>query len=64
MIFGPGMFSGTFALFLAPGLHFPGAPWILAAVLLVVSIIIAGAVVPGADQQVRPPQLVEVDAAE
>src|SRR5215472_4245314 len=63
MIIGPGMFSGTFALFLSPGLHFPGAPWILAALLLMVSLGIAGAVVPGSTD-IEPRKLAEVDVAE
>jgi len=46
MIFGPSMFSGTFAYFLAPGRFFPGAPWMLAALLLLASLAIAAAVVP------------------
>ncbi len=60
MIIGPGMFSGTFALFLAPAFHFPGAPWILAALLLVASLIIAGAVVPSGDP-LQPRQLAGAD---
>lgn len=47
MIFGPGMFSVTFACFLVPGHMFPGAPWMLAALLLLASLLIAVAVVPG-----------------
>jgi hypothetical protein len=54
------MFSGTFALFLAPAFHFPGAPWILAALLLVASLIIAGAVVPSGDP-LQPRQLAGAD---
>jgi MFS transporter, DHA1 family, tetracycline resistance protein len=46
MILGPGMFSGTFAWFLAPARNFPGAPWVLAALLLFASLVIAGIVVP------------------
>ena len=46
MIFGPSMFSVTFAYFLAPGRFFPGAPWMLAALLLLASLAIAAAVVP------------------
>ena len=63
MIVGPGMFSGTFALFLAPSLHFPGAPWVLAALLLLVSLAIAGAVVPATDP-LRPRELAEIDVME
>ncbi|MGB8260014.1 MAG: TCR/Tet family MFS transporter [Terracidiphilus sp.] len=46
MIVGPGMFSATFAFFMVPGRLFPGAPWYLAAALLVASIAIAVMVVP------------------
>ncbi len=63
MIIGPGMFSGTFALFLSPSLHFPGAPWVLAALLLLVSLVIAGAVVPRA-MDIQPGKLAEVDVAD
>jgi MFS transporter, DHA1 family, tetracycline resistance protein len=58
MILGPGIFSGTFAWFLSPSRNFPGAPWVLAALLLFASLVIAGIVVPlkaGAE----PSQLVE-----
>lgn len=48
MVFGPGMFSSTFAFFLAPGRIFPGAPWMLAALLLFVSVIVAVITVPNA----------------
>lgn len=41
MIIGPQMFSLTFAYFIAPEHHMPGAPWYLAALLLVVSLVIA-----------------------
>ena len=51
MIFGPSMFSVTFAYFLAPGRFFPGAPWMLAALLLLASLAIAAAVVPATSAQ-------------
>ena len=51
MIFGPSMFSVTFAYFLAPGRFFPGAPWMLAAFLLLASLAIATAVVPATSAQ-------------
>jgi DHA1 family tetracycline resistance protein-like MFS transporter len=51
MIFGPSMFSVTFAYFLAPGRFFPGAPWMLAAFLLLASLAIAAAVVPATSAQ-------------
>jgi MFS transporter, DHA1 family, tetracycline resistance protein len=49
MIIGPSMFSSTFAYFLAPGRIFPGAPWVLASLLLLISLAIATAVVPVRD---------------
>jgi len=49
MVIGPGMFSGTFALFIAPGKSLPGAPWYLAAFLLVASLVVAWVVAPKAD---------------
>ncbi len=48
MVIGPGMFSGTFAIFIAPGKSFPGAPWYLAAFLLVASLVVAWVVAPKA----------------
>ncbi|HEV2114108.1 MAG TPA: TCR/Tet family MFS transporter [Terriglobales bacterium] len=44
MIFGPGIFSGTFAYFIAPGRSLPGAPWFLAAFLLLASLVLARSV--------------------
>ena len=41
MMFGPGLFSLTFAYFISPGHLLPGAPWHLAAVLMLVSLGIA-----------------------
>ena len=49
MVIGPGMFSGTFAIFIAPGKSLPGAPWYLAAFLLVASLVVAWVVAPKAD---------------
>jgi MFS transporter, DHA1 family, tetracycline resistance protein len=46
MVFGPGIFSGLFAVFISPGHRFPGAPWYLAAVLLLAALVIARAIVP------------------
>jgi MFS transporter, DHA1 family, tetracycline resistance protein len=62
MIFGPGMFSSTFAYFVTPGRMFPGAPWILAAFLLVASLAIAVAVVP--EREAKVGALAEAGAAE
>jgi DHA1 family tetracycline resistance protein-like MFS transporter len=44
MLIGPGMFSLTFAFFIAPEHRLPGAPWYLAALLLAVSLLIAWSV--------------------
>jgi MFS transporter, DHA1 family, tetracycline resistance protein len=49
MVIGPGMFSGMFAIFIAPGNSLPGAPWYLAAFLLLVSLVVAWVVAPKAD---------------
>jgi DHA1 family tetracycline resistance protein-like MFS transporter len=38
MLFGPGLFSLTFAFFIAPEHHLPGAPWYLASILMLVSL--------------------------
>jgi DHA1 family tetracycline resistance protein-like MFS transporter len=49
MLVGPGIFSITFAIFIASerSVKVPGAPWYLAALLLVVSSALAYAVTPG-----------------
>jgi MFS transporter, DHA1 family, tetracycline resistance protein len=44
MLFGPGLFSLTFAYFIGPQHHLPGAPWYLASILMLVSLAIAWAV--------------------
>lgn len=49
MVIGPGMFSGMFAVFIAPGKSIPGAPWYLAAFLLLASLLVAWMVAPKAD---------------
>jgi len=46
MVLGPGMFSTTFAWFLAPARSVPGAPWYLAAFFLLASLTLAVAVAP------------------
>jgi DHA1 family tetracycline resistance protein-like MFS transporter len=48
MIVGPSIFSVTFAFFIAPGrrFHLPGAPWYLAALLLLVALALAFVVAP------------------
>lgn len=44
MLFGPGLFSLTFAYFIAPEHKLPSAPWFLAALLMLVSLAIAWSV--------------------
>jgi DHA1 family tetracycline resistance protein-like MFS transporter len=44
MLFGPGIFSLTFAYFIAPEHHLPGAPWYLASMLMLVSLVVAWSV--------------------
>jgi DHA1 family tetracycline resistance protein-like MFS transporter len=48
MLVGPGMFSFVFAKFIAPErpVAFPGAPWYLASVLLLVAVSVAFVVAP------------------
>ncbi len=41
MLIGPGLFSLTFAFFIAPEHRLPGAPWYLAAMLVAISLLIA-----------------------
>jgi len=48
MVIGPGIFSSTFAFFIAPTHLVPGAPWYLAAVLLIASLVVALIVAPKA----------------
>lgn len=55
MVFGPGMFSATFAACIAPGRWFPGGPWYLAAILLLAALMVAlkvtgGAEIPGSSR--------------
>jgi DHA1 family tetracycline resistance protein-like MFS transporter len=44
MLIGPGLFSLTFAFFIAPEHFMPGAPWYLAATLMLVSLAVAWSV--------------------
>jgi DHA1 family tetracycline resistance protein-like MFS transporter len=44
MLFGPGLFSLTFAYFIAPEHLVPGAPWYLATILMLLSLALAWAV--------------------
>jgi MFS transporter, DHA1 family, tetracycline resistance protein len=48
MIFGPGIFSATFAACIAPGRWFPAGPWYLAAAILIVALGLAFRVTSGA----------------
>jgi MFS transporter, DHA1 family, tetracycline resistance protein len=48
MVIGPGMFSGMFAVFIAPRHSLPGAPWFLAAFFLFASLVVAWIVAPKA----------------
>jgi MFS transporter, DHA1 family, tetracycline resistance protein len=49
MIFGPGIFSATFAACIAQGRSFPAGPWYLAALVLVAALVIASKVTGEAD---------------
>jgi len=60
MLIGPGLFSLTFAHFIAPAHLLPGAPWYLAGVLLLLSLVIAWFVTAGETQ--LPPPLAEAAA--
>jgi len=62
MMFGPGLFSLTFAFFIAPGHRLPSAPWYLAALLLVISFVIAYAV--AAENEPLPSQIAQPATAE
>jgi hypothetical protein len=44
LLIGPGLFSLTFAFFIAPEHRLPGAPWYLAAILMLVSLAVASSV--------------------
>lgn len=65
MIVGPSIFSMTFAAFIAPGRssQLPGAPWYLAALLLLAAMAVARAVLPkGASTADREPEVAEAQA--
>jgi DHA1 family tetracycline resistance protein-like MFS transporter len=58
MLIGPGLFSLTFAYFIAPKHQLPGAPWYLAAALLLASLLIAWSVTgDGAELLSKPKDL-------
>lgn len=48
MLAGPGIFSGVYAAFAQNGAAVPGAPWYLACAMLVISMVLARAVMPAA----------------
>jgi DHA1 family tetracycline resistance protein-like MFS transporter len=48
MIVGPGIFSTTFAFFIAPGRSIPGAPWFLSSIFLLIALSLAWVVAPRA----------------
>jgi len=49
MIFGPGIFSATFAACIGAGRSFPAGPWYLAALILLLALAIAWKVTGGAE---------------
>ena len=49
MIFGPGIFSATFAACIAQGRSFPAGPWYLAALILAVALVLAVKVTGGVE---------------
>lgn len=53
MVLGPGMFSGTFAFFIARKHFLPGAPWYLAAFLLFASLLAAWMVAPKQNREIQ-----------
>jgi MFS transporter, DHA1 family, tetracycline resistance protein len=53
MIFGPGIFSATFAACIAEGRSFPGGPWYLAAFIVFVAMVLALKVTGGASIRAR-----------
>ena len=59
MIFGPGIFSATFAACIAPGRWFPAGPWYLAAAILVVALVLAWKVTGGAEITGKSPMTQE-----
>jgi MFS transporter, DHA1 family, tetracycline resistance protein len=66
MLIGPGMFSLTFAYFIAPAHTLAGAPWYLAAILLFISLVIAAFVTGddgGRNRDRLVPELADADAS-
>jgi DHA1 family tetracycline resistance protein-like MFS transporter len=64
MLIGPGLFSLTFAYFIAPRHRLPGAPWYLAAALLLASLLIAWSVTGDGTQgitEIAPPPIEGAD---
>ncbi|MBI3476571.1 MAG: TCR/Tet family MFS transporter [Acidobacteria bacterium] len=65
MLIGPGMFSLTFAYFIAPAHTLAGAPWYLAAALLLISLVIAAFVTGddgGSNKNRLVPELADAEA--
>jgi DHA1 family tetracycline resistance protein-like MFS transporter len=64
MLVGPGIFSMTFARFIAPdrAVKVPGAPWYLAAVLLAVAALVVLAVAPRRDEVEEEPPAAAAEA--
>ncbi|HTQ60358.1 MAG TPA: TCR/Tet family MFS transporter [Candidatus Solibacter sp.] len=60
MIFGPGIFSVTFAACIAPGRWFPAGPWYLAASILLAALILARRVTA---REVAPESVLERSAS-
>jgi MFS transporter, DHA1 family, tetracycline resistance protein len=52
MLFGPGLFSLTFAYFIAPEHLLPSAPWYLAAILMLISLALAWSVARDKDSEI------------
>jgi MFS transporter, DHA1 family, tetracycline resistance protein len=61
MIFGPGIFSATFAACIAPGRGFPAGPWYLAALFLMISLFVAWRLTGGMEMG-ESPELAEENA--
>jgi DHA1 family tetracycline resistance protein-like MFS transporter len=64
MIFGPGIFSATFAACIAAGRSFPAGPWYLAALILLVALGLAVKVTGGSAVGLREGQAPPLQTAE
>jgi DHA1 family tetracycline resistance protein-like MFS transporter len=63
MIFGPGVFSGTFAACIAEGRSFPAGPWYLAAFILLVALVLAVKVTGASALELREGQAPPLETA-